>query len=115
MNHREELGCGRRCARHTVDGTPRPFRLPGARPRFLPDRPVAVTHYKLEVALDLVQQRLEGTATLTCEFRRASDVVRLDAAELEVASARWADAPGIELAVEVGADEQLVVRLPSAE
>ncbi|MBX3469127.1 MAG: HEAT repeat domain-containing protein [Planctomycetes bacterium] len=107
-HHHEGLGCGRRAA-GAGDRT-RPFRLPGARPRFLPDRPARVTHYRLDVSLDLPERRLDGTATLSLHFQRGADRVRLDAAELDVADVRWADAPGQALAFDV-ADEALVVRL----
>ncbi len=111
MTFRYELGlcCGRRRAT-TFGAGPRPFKLPGARPRFLPDRPVAVGHYRLEVALDLDERRLEGTATLSLQALRSTDAVRLDAAELDVARAAWADAPEQPLEVERG-DEHVVVRL----
>ncbi|MCO5164965.1 MAG: M1 family metallopeptidase [Planctomycetes bacterium] len=109
MMHHEGLCCGRRQAVGRGDRA-RPFRLPGARPRFLPDRPARVAHYRLEVALDLPEQRLEGTATLSLRFQRGADRVRLDAAELDVAAVHWADAPERALPFEVG-DEALVVRL----
>jgi aminopeptidase N len=118
IHHELGLCCGRRLPRaaataSAIDGA-HPFRLPGAKPRFLPDRLVTVTHYRLEVALDFPERRLDGTATLSLHFLRPTDVVRLDAAELEVIAVHFADAPEQPLAFEP-ADEQLVVRLPAAQ
>ncbi len=110
MQHEHEAhGCGRRGGQRASAGGPAPFRLAGARAHDLPDRPVDVVHYKLEVAVDLREETLSGRATLTLAARRATDVVRLDAAELEVSRVTLGDRA---LTFEC-AGESLVVRLPA--
>ena len=63
----------------------REFALPGTRPRYAPDRPIDVEHYRIAVALFPAERRLTGTTTVTArvlapELKR----VRLDAVELEI-------------------------------
>ncbi|MBK9032679.1 MAG: M1 family metallopeptidase [Myxococcales bacterium] len=67
----------------------REFALPGTRPRFAPDRPIDVEHYRLEVTLDPAARTIAGTATITATVIAAAITeVRLDAVELEVAAVR---------------------------
>lgn len=67
----------------------RDFALPGTRPRFAPDRPIDVEHYRLAVALDPTARTVAGTATLTVAvIARAVSELVLDAVELEIAAVR---------------------------
>ena len=65
----------------------KPFSLPGDRPVWGRDRPLAIEHVKLEVSFDVRQRRLRGVAATT--FRPRADGLReavLDAYELDVES-----------------------------
>ncbi len=75
---------------------PYDFALPGDRPHYAPDRPADVVHVELDLALDLEQQRVSGTATTT--FRALFDDLRsvcLNAAELEIEQVRLVDGPAL--------------------
>lgn len=70
----------------------REFVLPGTRPRWAPDRPVDIEHYRIAVALFPKEHRLTGETTvrarvLAPEVRR----LELDAVELEIADVREGD------------------------
>ncbi|HKE16953.1 MAG TPA: M1 family aminopeptidase [Kofleriaceae bacterium] len=66
----------------------REFAMPGARPRYTPDRVCAVKHIKLDIALDVDARRISGTCTLTLSpLLSGSPWLRLDAVELDIASA----------------------------
>src|SRR5262245_41703884 len=67
----------------------RPFVLPGARPRYAPDRAFDVTHIRLEVVLDFEQRSLSGTAILRLQpigAARETRPLALDAVEMEIVS-----------------------------
>ncbi|MBK7078081.1 MAG: M1 family metallopeptidase [Myxococcales bacterium] len=67
----------------------RPFALPGTRPRFAPDRPIDVEHYRLAVALDPAARSVAGTATLTVAVVAPSVAeLAIDAVELEIDAVR---------------------------
>jgi aminopeptidase N len=72
----------------------RPFALPGTRPRFAPDRPIDVEHYRLAVTLDPAAQRIAGTATLTVAVVAPTVAeLAIDAVELEIDAVRVDGAP----------------------
>lgn len=61
------------------------FELPGARPHYTPDRPGQVEHIALDLTLDLVRQRCEGTCTLKLRPVRSNiDRLTLDAVNLQI-------------------------------
>jgi aminopeptidase N len=63
----------------------REFALPGARPRYSPDRVCSIKHLRLEVELDMDARRIAGTCTLTLSpLLSGSPWLRLDAVELDV-------------------------------
>jgi aminopeptidase N len=49
---------------------PRPFVPPGTESHYLPDRPVAVTHARIEVTLDMEARALRGRSELSVTARR---------------------------------------------
>lgn len=65
------------------------FPLPGDEPQYAPDRPIDITHIKLDLALDFDQQRISGTVTLHARVLAAQiRSITLDAVELEIAAAQ---------------------------
>ena len=67
-------------------GSKREFALPGARPRYSPDRVCAVRHYRIAIELDVDARRIAGTCTLTLSPVVTGPArLRLDAVELEIA------------------------------
>src|SRR5687768_3647098 len=68
---------------------PREFVPPSTRPRYAPDRPVDVEHYKIAVALFPDQRRITGTTAVTARVL-APTIKRLclDAIELDITSVR---------------------------
>jgi aminopeptidase N len=63
----------------------RPFAPPGTKTHFQADRPVRVTHVRLELDLDLAAARLSGLATLTISARRDRlAAFELDAVEMSI-------------------------------
>src|SRR5262245_17506029 len=93
MNHR---GCGLRAERLFAGrghsdvndaGGRRPFALPGSRPHFLRDRTCDVRHVRLDLTVDIGEQRVSGTCSLTLTpLVDGTRQVELDAVELEVES-----------------------------
>src|SRR5215471_16749297 len=74
----------------------RPFVLPGARPRYAPDRAFDVTHIRLDIALDFERRSVSGTATLRLTPIGAAQEARplaLDAVEMEILSVAVAGSP----------------------
>lgn len=72
---------------------PSPFVPPGTPPRYLPDRPAAVEHIRLEVSLDFGAKAIRGTATLT--FRARKDgltAINLNAVDMQIESVAVAGA-----------------------
>jgi len=64
---------------------PKAFSPPGTPLRYAPDRPFRVAHVRLEIDLDLADQRMTGRTTLRIEARRdAVATVTLDAVELTI-------------------------------
>jgi aminopeptidase N len=64
----------------------REFALPGARPRYSPDRVCAVRHYRIAIELDIDAKRIAGSCTLTLSPVVTGPArLRLDAVELEIA------------------------------
>ncbi|HWM87361.1 MAG TPA: hypothetical protein VNO33_16025, partial [Kofleriaceae bacterium] len=60
--------------------------MPGARPRYSPDRVCAVRHIKLDIVLDVDARRISGTCTLTLSpLASGATWLRLDAVELDIA------------------------------
>jgi aminopeptidase N len=69
----------------------RPFALPGAKPRYAPDRPARVDHIALTISFDFEAKTLFGTcATTFTAIGNALDAVELDAAQLIVKRVRGA-------------------------
>ena len=66
---------------------PSPFAPPGTPPRYLPDRPAAVEHIRLDVALDFATKSIRGTATLTLRARKDGFLaLNLNAVDMELQS-----------------------------
>ena len=71
----------------TENGDRRPFELPGAKPHYTPDRPGQVNHIALDLSLDLVNRRFQGTCTITLTpVRRGIQQLVLDAVGLQIES-----------------------------
>ncbi|MBD2579393.1 M1 family metallopeptidase [Oscillatoria sp. FACHB-1406] len=65
----------------------RSFELPGAKPHYNPDRPGQVEHIFLDLTLDLPQQILQGTCTISLKPVRANlRHLTLDAVDLNIKS-----------------------------
>src|SRR5450755_1969741 len=63
----------------------RPFALPGAKPRYAPDRPARVDHIALTVSFDFDAKTLFGKcATTFTAVGKTIDAVELDAAQLTI-------------------------------
>ena len=67
----------------------RPFALPGARPRYAPDRLLDVQHIQLEVRLDVADKRIDGVcrttlAPIVADVRQ----LELDAVEMDIQEVR---------------------------
>src|SRR5258706_16031156 len=63
----------------------RPFALPGARPRYAPDRACDVQHIRLELRLDVADRRIDGVCRSTVA-PIVADVqsLELDAVEMDI-------------------------------
>src|SRR5258706_10566245 len=63
----------------------RPFALPGARPRYAPDRACDVQHIRLELRLDVADRRIDGVCRSTVA-PIVPDVksLELDAVEMDI-------------------------------
>ncbi|MBD2022080.1 M1 family metallopeptidase [Leptolyngbya sp. FACHB-36] len=69
------------------------FELPGARPHYNPDRPGQVEHIFLDLALDIPNQRYEGTCTIRLNpVRDNIQSLTLDAVNLQIHSTKIGDA-----------------------
>jgi aminopeptidase N len=65
---------------------PREFALPGARPRYAPDRQFDVKHIRIDLDIDVDAKRIEGTCALTISpIAPGLQRLQLDAVELEIA------------------------------
>jgi aminopeptidase N len=63
------------------------FELPGARPHYNPDRPGQVEHIFLDLALDIPNQRYQGTCSIRINpIRSGIDSLTLDAVNLHIES-----------------------------
>ncbi|HJZ84107.1 MAG TPA: M1 family aminopeptidase [Polyangia bacterium] len=72
----------------------RPFALPGAGPRYAPDRLYDIRHQKLEIELDFERRSIAGTATLSvAPLAPDARHLVLDAVEMEIVSVAVAGAP----------------------
>jgi aminopeptidase N len=64
---------------------PRPFAPPGTATHYVPDRPVAVSHVRLNFEPDLAARTLEGRSCLTLTARRDGlDKVELNAVDMTI-------------------------------
>jgi aminopeptidase N len=89
---------------------PRPFAPPGTRTNFLGDRPVRLTHVRLDWEVDLGRHRLAGVATLTATVRAVTiSAVTFDAVALAVETVTVGD----EAAAFDNDGEKLRVTLPA--
>jgi aminopeptidase N len=84
MERNFEQVCGHRRIDTGGPAKKKAFELPGAEAAYLPDRPIVVTHYALDLALDFPKKRLEGKAVLTLHAQRAAERLLLDAVEMEI-------------------------------
>jgi aminopeptidase N len=76
----------------------RTFALPGARPRYAPDRLVDVEHYRIELAIHFDEKRISGTCAITVTpILDNVHSIELDAVDLEIASVRDKDGDGAAL------------------
>src|SRR5262245_29686154 len=63
----------------------RPFALPGARPRYAPDRACDVQHIRLELRLDVDERRIEGVCrTTVAPIVPDVQSLELDAVEMDI-------------------------------
>ncbi|MDX2273288.1 MAG: M1 family metallopeptidase [Cyanobacteriota bacterium] len=63
----------------------KPFALPGSRPHYTPDRPGQVEHIRLDLTLDLEQQRVAGICQIRLNpIRSGITTLTLDAVHLDV-------------------------------
>ena len=70
------------------------FELPGARPHYNPDRPGQVEHIFLDLALDIPNQSVVGTCTITLSpVRSGIDRLTLDAVNLNIHSVEVDESP----------------------
>jgi aminopeptidase N len=66
----------------------RPFVPPGTETHYTPDRPVAVTHVRLEVTLDMEARSVRGRSELTLSARREQvTAVELHAVDMQIEEA----------------------------
>jgi aminopeptidase N len=75
---------------------PYDFALPGDQPHYAPDRPADVSHVRLNLAVDLEEQRVSGVVTTT--FRALFDDLRsvqLSASELEIEQVSLVGGPAL--------------------
>ncbi|HEV8322709.1 MAG TPA: M1 family aminopeptidase [Myxococcota bacterium] len=94
---KETLGC--RWLVRAAGGGPGPFALPGSRPQRAPDRPVQVTHLRIELTPDLDAGTIDAATTLTVRAHGAPrEGMTLDAVELDVREVRAGDGEGTALA-----------------
>src|SRR5882757_6413144 len=88
----------------------RPFVPPGTETHYTPDRPVAVTHVRLEVTLDMEARTVRGRSELTLSARREQvTAVELHAVDMQIEEVTVDGAPaagisydGQRLRVELG-------------
>ncbi|MBD1929369.1 M1 family metallopeptidase [Trichocoleus sp. FACHB-90] len=70
------------------------FELPGARPHYNPDRPGQVEHIFLDLALDIPNQSVVGTCSITLSpVRSGIDRLTLDAVNLNIHSVEVDESP----------------------
>ena len=63
------------------------FELPGAKPHYNPDRPGQVNHIYLDLSLDIPNQSVRGTCTITLTpVRKGIKQLTLDAVDLQIKS-----------------------------
>ncbi|NMG08958.1 M1 family metallopeptidase [Brasilonema sp. UFV-L1] len=63
------------------------FELPGAKPHYNPDRPGQVEHIFLDLSLDIVNKRYNGSCSITLKpIRNSVDHLNLDAVNLNIES-----------------------------
>ncbi len=85
------LSCGRAYLARAAQGH-NTFPLPGDEPHWARDRVCDVQHIKLELALDIQNKRISGTATHTITpINDGLSHVEFDAAELHIKSVKLAD------------------------
>jgi len=72
----------------------RSFELPGAHPHYNPDSPGQVEHIALDLALDIPQQRYQGTCTIRLNpIRSGVDRLTMDAVNLTIESVSVSGVP----------------------
>jgi len=77
-----------------ASGVRKSFHLPESRRHFPPRVDFRTSHIKIELAVDLVKQRIDGSCTLTVvPVREDLDRVRLDACEMDVRGVEVDGAP----------------------
>ncbi len=70
----------------------RPFALPGARPRYAPDRVVHVEHYRIDIAVHFDERKIGGRCAITVSpFLDDVRRLTLDAVEMEVSAVTGED------------------------
>ncbi len=71
----------------TEDDNRKSFELPGAKPHYNPDRPGQVNHIFLDLSLDLLNQRFQGTCMITLTpVRPGIRQLTLDGVDLQIQS-----------------------------
>jgi aminopeptidase N len=88
---------------------PKTFALPGARPRYAPDRVVDVEHVRVELDIQFEERRIAGSCAVTLTpILDGVSRVELDAVELDIAAVTRDGAPlqhsydGRRLAIDFG-------------
>jgi len=91
MPHEHRLHARCACAKglESALAAGRPFAFPQTSRKFERDRPFRVVHLSLDISLDIVQHRVEGSATLSVtRVDPTADTLVLDAIGFELASVR---------------------------
>jgi aminopeptidase N len=75
------------CSQLRALGAPRPFALPGGRRQYERDRPFAVRHISIDLALDVPRKAVEGWCTISFDrVDAAATTLTLDAVSFEIES-----------------------------
>jgi aminopeptidase N len=70
------------------------FELPGAKPHYNPDRPGQVEHISLDLNLDILHQRYQGTCQIRLNpIRNGVDRLKLDAVNLQISAVQADGSP----------------------
>ena len=71
---------------HGEDEARKKFELPGSKPHYPPSLPFAITHMRLAIEPDLQERSITCEQKLSITILQDTDVIQLDAAELQIKS-----------------------------